>query len=104
MRLARRWRFLLVLTLAAVAVYDVTRPPAMQVTSRVALIGIRTYQATLSPLLGRAGFACRFTPSCSRYAAVVIERHGLVRGGWQAARRIARCGPWTPVGTRDLPE
>jgi argininosuccinate synthase len=27
------------------------------------------YQRTLSPLVGRAGFQCRFTPTCSEYAA-----------------------------------
>jgi putative membrane protein insertion efficiency factor len=90
------------LVLVAVA-YDVTRPPAAQVTSRAALLGIRAYQATLSPLLGQLGVRCRFKPSCSRYAAVVIARDGIVRGSWLAAQRIVRCGPWTPTGTEDAP-
>ena len=67
------------------------------------LAGIHAYQRALSPLAARMGFRCRFTPTCSRYAAVVIERDGIVRGGWKAAKRVARCGPWTAAGTADLP-
>jgi putative component of membrane protein insertase Oxa1/YidC/SpoIIIJ protein YidD len=46
---------------------------------------------------------CRFTPTCSRYAEIVIARDGAVRGGIKAIERIARCGPWTKPGTRDDP-
>jgi putative membrane protein insertion efficiency factor len=70
---------------------------------RVVLAGIHGYQAALAPMIARAGIACRFTPTCSRYAEIVIERDGVVRGGWLAVKRIARCGPWTPRGTRDDP-
>ena len=69
----------------------------------VAVAGIHGYQHTLGPLLGRAGFRCRFTPSCSHYAAVVIARDGLIRGAWESAARVARCTPRTPMGTRDEP-
>ena len=69
----------------------------------LALAGIHAYQRTLSPLAARAGLRCRFTPTCSRYAESVIARDGVVRGGWRAIRRVARCGPWTPIGTVDEP-
>ena len=69
----------------------------------IAIAGIHAYQHTLSPLAARVGVRCRFTPSCSRYAEVVIARDGVVRGGWKAVRRIARCGPWTTAGTVDEP-
>ena len=69
----------------------------------VAIGGIHLYQRTISPIAARAGIRCRFTPTCSRYAEIVIARDGLVRGGWQAAKRVARCGPWTQVGTVDTP-
>jgi putative membrane protein insertion efficiency factor len=87
---------LLVVSLAA----DLARPPARQLTSRAALIAIRWYQSAVSPHIGGQ---CRFTPTCSAYARMVIERHGALEGGWLAAKRIARCGPWTPAGTTDLP-
>jgi hypothetical protein len=69
----------------------------------IALAGIRGYQRSVSPLIAGAGIRCRFTPTCSRYAETVIARDGVVRGGWRAMKRIARCGPWTPVGTEDNP-
>jgi putative membrane protein insertion efficiency factor len=69
----------------------------------VALAGIHAYQRALSPLAARAGLRCRFTPTCSRYAEAVVARDGVVRGGLKALARIARCGPWTPPGTRDDP-
>jgi uncharacterized protein len=76
---------------------------ATPVGPALAISGIHGYQRGVAPLVRRAGFRCRFTPSCSRYAETVIARDGLVRGGWEAVRRIARCGPWTPLGSVDEP-
>lgn len=45
-------------------------------------------------LLGSPGSCCRFHPTCSEYAMEGIERHGVIRGGLLAARRILRCHPW----------
>jgi putative membrane protein insertion efficiency factor len=98
------WVIRLTLIVAAgAALYDVSRPPARQASARLAVAGIHLYQRTLSPAAARHGAICRFTPTCSRYAEAVIARDGIVRGGWLAAKRIARCGPWTPAGTKDLP-
>lgn len=69
----------------------------------IALSAIHEYQRMLSPVAARVGLRCRFTPTCSRYAEVVIARDGIARGGWKAIRRIARCGPWTAADTVDLP-
>ena len=69
----------------------------------IAIAGIHAYQHTLSPVAAAVGLRCRFVPSCSRYAEAVIARDGVVRGGWKAVRRIARCGPWTEMGTSDPP-
>ncbi|MFI5100907.1 MAG: membrane protein insertion efficiency factor YidD, partial [Actinomycetes bacterium] len=44
-----------------------------------------------------------YYPSCSQYALVAIQRHGLLRGGWLAARRLGRCHPWTPGGVDHVP-
>ena len=67
------------------------------------LASIHMYQRALAPAATRIGLRCRFTPTCSRYAETVIARDGIVRGGVEAIVRIARCGPWTPQGTRDDP-
>ncbi len=61
----------------------------------LALAGIRAYQSLISPLLGPT---CRFYPSCSQYAYEAVEKYGVVRGGWMAARRISRCHPFHPGG------
>jgi putative membrane protein insertion efficiency factor len=68
-----------------------------------ALVAIHAYQRTVAPLLTVAGARCRFTPSCSHYAEAVIARDGARLGGWKAATRIVRCGPWTRMGTIDEP-
>ena len=90
-----------ILVIASVLARDVSRPPGHQVTARLAVSAIRWYHTTLSPHLG---VRCRFTPSCSVYAMTVIARHGIVRGGWLAIRRVTRCGPWTKSGTVDEPK
>ena len=65
------------------------------------LLGLlRIYQTVISPLTGPT---CRYYPSCSQYAVVAVQRHGAVRGTWLAARRLARCHPWTPGGVDDVP-
>jgi putative membrane protein insertion efficiency factor len=61
---------------------------------------VRGYRWFLSPLLPRA---CRFHPSCSEYAEEALTRHGAARGGWLAARRLCRCGPWHPGGCDPVP-
>jgi uncharacterized protein len=84
-------------------VLDLRRPAADQLSSRAAIGAIHAYQATLSPLYARMGARCRFVPTCSHYGEAVIQRFGVVRGGWMATKRIFKCGPWTPEGTNDPP-
>ena len=49
------------------------------------------YRMMISPLLGAN---CRHLPTCSDYAREAIERHGPLRGGRFALKRISRCHPW----------
>lgn len=63
------------------------------------LVAIAAYRALLSPLLGPR---CRFHPSCSQYASEAIARHRW--GGIAlAAKRIARCHPWSAGGVDPVP-
>lgn len=65
------------------------------------LLGLlRVYRYVVSPMLGRN---CRFYPSCSVYAVEAVERHGAVRGGWLAVKRVGRCHPFHPGGYDPVP-
>ena len=61
---------------------------------------IRLYQWLVSPFLGPH---CRFHPSCSHYASEALERHGILRGGWLAIRRVFRCHPFSSGGHDPVP-
>ena len=56
---------------------------------------VAAYRLMLSPLLGRH---CRFEPSCSRYFADAVRKHGAIRGTAKGIGRICRCHPWHPGG------
>jgi putative membrane protein insertion efficiency factor len=62
---------------------------------------VRAYRYFVSPMLPPA---CRFYPSCSAYAEEALREHGALRGGWLAARRVCRCGPWHPGGVDPVPD
>lgn len=66
----------------------------------VVIAAIRVYRRWISPLKGPT---CRFRPTCSEYAIEALQRHGLVRGGWLAVRRLARCHPFHPGGYDPVP-
>jgi putative membrane protein insertion efficiency factor len=70
--------------------------------TRPALYAIDEYRAHVSPHL-RGVVQCRFTPTCSWYGHESIRKYGLIVGGAKTAWRIARCGPWTKLGTVDPP-
>jgi putative membrane protein insertion efficiency factor len=67
----------------------------------IALALIRFYQRFISPLLPPS---CRYEPSCSKYGYEAISRYGILRGGWLAVKRIARCQPFYPGGHDPVPE
>jgi len=61
---------------------------------------IRLYQLLLSPFLGAS---CRFTPTCSAYAAEAIRKWGPWKGTWLAIKRIGRCRPGGGHGYDPVP-
>ena len=61
---------------------------------------LRLYQRVISPMYGPT---CRFYPSCSQYALIAVERHGVLRGTALAAWRLLRCNPWNAGGVDDVP-
>jgi len=64
------------------------------------LLPIRLYRRVLSPVLPAA---CRFHPSCSKYALEALTTHGPFRGTWLATRRLMRCHPFHPGGLDPVP-
>jgi putative membrane protein insertion efficiency factor len=62
---------------------------------RLAVGAVVTYQRIVSPILPRA---CRFAPTCSEYARLALEEHGLLRGLGLSAWRLLRCHPFHPGG------
>ncbi len=58
---------------------------------------IRKYQATNTPLHDR----CRFTPTCSEYMALSLQKYGVCKGVIKGLGRIFRCH--VPNGGEDWP-
>jgi putative membrane protein insertion efficiency factor len=61
----------------------------------VVIAAVHGYQILISPWLGRN---CRFQPTCSTYCIEAVRRYGVGRGLLKAARRVARCHPWSRGG------
>ena len=64
------------------------------------LIILRFYKRYISPMLGQN---CRFSPTCSEYALVAIDRYGALKGTGLALKRIGRCHPFHPGGIDEVP-
>ena len=65
------------------------------------LIGlVKFYRLAISPWLG---MNCRFQPTCSEYAIEALQKHGVFKGSWLAAKRIGRCHPWGGSGYDPVP-
>jgi len=67
----------------------------MSRAARLAIGALTFYRRLVSPLLPPA---CRFSPSCSRYAIESLEKYGVWRGSLLALRRLAKCHPFHPGG------
>lgn len=81
-------------------------PRVSEWPARVAVGLVRVYQWVFSPLkrlLLGPGAGCRFHPTCSEYARQALLRHGLLKGGWLALCRIAKCHPFHPGGCDPVP-
>jgi putative membrane protein insertion efficiency factor len=62
---------------------------------------IRFYQVVISPLTPAT---CRYQPTCSYYAKEALQKHGLLKGGKLALKRIFSCHPWGGSGFDPVPE
>lgn len=62
---------------------------------------IKGYQYWISPMLGSN---CRYTPTCSSYAILSIEYHGVLKGMIMGIARILRCHPFVKGGFDPVPD
>ncbi len=75
---------------------------------RVILTLIRFYQNTkwfhgqLAKQLFITDSVCRFTPTCSHYTYLAVEKYGAVKGLLIGLKRIIRCHPWSKGGVDNL--
>ena len=88
-------------SLRAARLVDRAEPSQQSRSVRILLAAIRLYQEEISARRTRG--CCRFTPSCSVYAAEALEVHGLRSGLWLSARRLTRCRPGTAGGDDPVP-
>jgi hypothetical protein len=68
--------------------------------NQLALLLVKFYQVSISPVLGPA---CRFVPTCSEYAHQAISTYGFKRGSLLAIKRVLRCHPFNPGGFDPVP-
>lgn len=61
----------------------------------IALFLLRAYKLAISPLLPPS---CRFTPTCSEYAAEAIAKYGFLKGCVLGVKRLSRCHPFCEGG------
>lgn len=62
---------------------------------------VKAYQKYISPLTPPS---CRYVPTCSEYTIQALQKHGLLKGGWLAVKRIGSCHPWGGSGYDPVPE
>ncbi len=63
------------------------------------VVGLVLLYKAFAPLEVRA--RCRFTPTCSTYMIMAINKYGLIIGVIKGIRRLLRCKP--PNGGEDYP-
>lgn len=73
----------------------------MKIAQKTALFLISLYKSLLSPLKFPC---CRFTPTCSEYARLAIQKHGVLKGFLLTCKRLLRCHPWGGSGYDPVPE
>ena len=73
----------------------------MRPTAYIVSIPIRFYRLVISPLIGSN---CRYHPTCSSYTLEALEKHGAIKGGRLAIKRILKCHPFGSSGIDNVPD
>tara|TARA_B100000795_G_scaffold107585_1_gene79439 strand:+ start:4695 stop:4916 length:222 start_codon:yes stop_codon:yes gene_type:complete len=64
------------------------------------IIIIKFYQILISPILPST---CRYTPTCSEYFKLCLQKYGVVKGSVLGIKRIIKCNPWGGKGFDPVP-
>ncbi|HET9947133.1 MAG TPA: membrane protein insertion efficiency factor YidD [Patescibacteria group bacterium] len=73
---------------------------------KIALFFLSVYQKVVSPLLHQllgVSHACRFSPTCSEYARIHINKDGFFKGSAKSLLRLLYCQPFVdelPISLR----
>ncbi|HRG62439.1 MAG: membrane protein insertion efficiency factor YidD [Neisseriales bacterium] len=67
---------------------------------KLAILLVRSYQLLISSWLPPS---CRYTPSCSQYAIIALNKYGIIKGFCLTVRRLSRCHPWGGSGHDPVP-
>lgn len=73
----------------------------MRPIAYIVSVPVRFYRLVISPLIGAN---CRYHPTCSSYALEALEKHGAVKGGSLAIKRILKCHPLGGSGIDNVPD
>ncbi len=73
---------------------------AKKVIEFIFLLPVYFYRIFISPMTPPS---CRYTPTCSAYAIEAVTKHGILKGGWLALKRILSCNPWGGSGYDPVP-
>mgnify|MGYP002638209975 FL=1 len=65
------------------------------------VVVIRLYQWFISPILKTN---CRYLPSCSEYAILSLQEHGILKGLFLTFKRISSCHPFGGEGYDPVPK
>ena len=73
----------------------------MRPTAYIVSVPVRFYRLVISPLIGSN---CRYHPTCSSYTLEALEKHGAIKGGRLAVKRILKCHPLGGSGIDNVPD
>ena len=73
----------------------------MRPAAYIVSIPVRFYRLVISPLIGSN---CRYHPTCSSYTLEALDKHGAIKGGRLAIKRILKCHPFGSSGIDNVPD
>ena len=64
----------------------------MKIITKILIGTIKVYRMFISPYLASS---CRYLPTCSEYTIECLNTYGLMKGLFNAMKRISSCHPYS---------